>query len=284
MTLSTATTLGRLRIIKRFRLRGVEFPVAAFTLPKRLQGHPNGAVPDDMLVTWTDHKGRTCRMAAEFRRPWVALVWLAYLHTGLRLTFTSSADVYRTRPQQVAGWERRMTRVPLPGRPSRMCGHPDGVQRRWWLKPLMAGIACPAGPWWKGGSNHGWFGAAVDHNTDKGRPVWWLKWAVIWFPAFGYSWEASTEDWHTRYCAGDDTPDAVVEVEACQKLATVKRGDTGAVVKLVQTIVGATPDGQFGPQTEAKVIAWQKFAQGTYKGVRTDGVWDAGCWWIARAA
>ena len=278
MSLSTSTTLGRLRLIRRFRLRSVEFPIAAFTLPKRLRGYDNGKVPDDMLVTWTDHRGRTCRMAPEFRRPWVALVWLAHLHTGLRLTFTSSADVYRTYGQQEAGWLRRNTKLHLPGRPSRMCGYPDGVKRRWWLKPFMAGIACP------GGSIHGWFGAAVDHDTDKGRTVAWLRWAVVWFPALGYTWEVATEDWHVRYCAADDLPDAALEVEACQRLAVVKRGGTGDVVKLVQGIVGAAQDGQFGPRTEAKVVEWQRFAQGTYKGVRTDGVWDAGCWWIARAA
>lgn len=275
--MGTTTTLGRLRLIRRFRLRGVEFPVAEFTLPKRLQGHKNGQCPDAMLTTWTDHNLRSCRIAEEFRRPWVALVWLAYLHTGRRLTFTSPSDVYRSYPQQEAGWLRRNTKVPLPLRPSRMCGYPDGVKRRWWLKPFMAGIACP------GSSNHGLFGAAIDHTTDKGRTVAWLKWAVVWFPKFGHSWEAPSEDWHTRFCLGDEVPAAVLEVEACQALAFVKRGDAGDVVKLVQTIVGATPDGQFGPKTEAAVILWQTFAAGTYAGVRRDGVFDAGCWWIARA-
>lgn len=277
MSITTSTTINRFRVLRRFRLRGVEFPIAAFALPKRLQGHPNGKVPDDMLVTWTDHQGRTCRIAPEFRRPWVALVWLAHLHTGRRLTFTSSADVYRTYGQQESGWLRRNVRFPVSTR-SRMCGYPDGVPRRWWLKPGMAGIACP------GSSNHGLFGAAIDHTTDKGRSVAWLKWAVEWFPRFGYSWEAPSEEWHVRYCLGDEVPAAVLEVEACRSLDTVKRGDTGNVVKLVQGIVGAKIDGQFGPKTEAKVIEWQRFAAGTYAGVRTDGVWDAGCWWIARAA
>lgn len=275
--MSTTTTLGRLRLIRRFRLRGVEFPIAQFTLPKRLQGHRNGQVPDAMLTTWTDHNLRTCRIAEEFRRPWVALVWLAFLHTGRRLTFTSPSDVYRSYPQQEAGWLRRNTKVPLPLRPSRMCGYPDGVRRRWWLKPFMAGIACP------GSSNHGLFGAAIDHTTDKGRTVAWLRWLSTWAPKFGYSWEAPSEDWHIRYCLGDAVPDAVLEVEACQRLAHVRRGDAGDVVKLVQGIVGAEKDGRFGPKTEAAVILWQTFAAGTYAGVRTDGVFDPGCWWIARA-
>lgn len=270
--MGTTTTLGRLRLIRRFRLRGVEFPIYAAAKPKALDGVANGQVPDKMLTTWTDHRGKTCRMLPEFRRPWVALVWLAYLHTGRRLTFTSSADVYRTFPQQAIGFARRNTRTPLPGRPSRVCG---GV--RYWLLPGMAGIACP------GTSNHGWGGMAVDHTTDKGRPVAWLRWLAEWAPKFGYSWEAPSEDWHVRYCLGDVMADGVLEVETCQALATVRRGDAGGVVRIVQGIVGAKPDGQFGPKTEAAVILWQTFAAGTYAGVRRDGVFDAGCWWIARA-
>ena len=67
--MSTTTTLGRLRLIRRFRLRGVEFPISEFTLPARLKGYPNGKVPDEMLERWVDWRGRSCRMAAEFRRP-----------------------------------------------------------------------------------------------------------------------------------------------------------------------------------------------------------------------
>jgi len=37
----------------------------------------------------------------------------------------------------------------------------------------------------------------------------------------------------------------------------VKRGSRGENVKLVQQVVGATPDGKFGPKTEQAVKAWQ---------------------------
>ena len=37
----------------------------------------------------------------------------------------------------------------------------------------------------------------------------------------------------------------------------LKRGSKGDNVKLVQQVVGATPDGDFGPKTEAAVKAWQ---------------------------
>jgi len=273
-----ATSLARWRLIRRFRLRGIEFPIAEFVKPARLTGILNGHIPDLLLVPWTDHRGKTCRMMIEFRRPWVALVWLAQLHTGRHLTFTSPADVYRDMSGQVSMWGRRMTLTHLPGRPSRMCGHPDGRPKRWWLLPGMAGCACP------GTSNHGWGGAAVDHNTDKGRPVGWLRWLAVWAPLLGYSWEAPSEDWHVRYCLGDDIAPAVMEIESCRAMGSVDVGYRGNNAKLVQAIVGAKQDGWFGPATKAAVIVWQTQQQATYVGLRVDGVWDAGCWWIAKAA
>jgi peptidoglycan hydrolase-like protein with peptidoglycan-binding domain len=54
----------------------------------------------------------------------------------------------------------------------------------------------------------------------------------------------------------------------------VKKGSKGPEVMLVQAIVGAKADGDFGPGTEAKVKAWQKA-----NGLKDDGVigpitWD----------
>ena len=40
----------------------------------------------------------------------------------------------------------------------------------------------------------------------------------------------------------------------------IKKGSKGENVKLVQKVVGAVPDGDFGPGTESKVKAWQKAA------------------------
>jgi hypothetical protein len=47
----------------------------------------------------------------------------------------------------------------------------------------------------------------------------------------------------------------------------VKTGSKGDAVKLVQAIVGATPDGDFGAKTNALVKAWQ-----TKQGLKSDGV------------
>jgi peptidoglycan hydrolase-like protein with peptidoglycan-binding domain len=54
----------------------------------------------------------------------------------------------------------------------------------------------------------------------------------------------------------------------------VKIGSKGPAVALVQAIVGAKPDGDFGPATDRLVKAWQ-----TQNGLKADGVvgpvtWD----------
>jgi hypothetical protein len=53
----------------------------------------------------------------------------------------------------------------------------------------------------------------------------------------------------------------------------VKTGSKGDSVKLVQAIVGATPDGDFGAKTDALVKAWQ-----TKQGLKSDGVVGPATW------
>ena len=49
--------------------------------------------------------------------------------------------------------------------------------------------------------------------------------------------------------------------------STVRKGSKGATVKAVQTALGLTADGDFGPGTEAAVIQWQRS-----KGLVPDGI------------
>ncbi|CAB4145407.1 Peptidoglycan binding-like [uncultured Caudovirales phage] len=53
----------------------------------------------------------------------------------------------------------------------------------------------------------------------------------------------------------------------------VKVGSKGDSVKLIQAIVGAKADGDFGAKTSQAVKVWQKS-----KGVKADGVVDETCW------
>ena len=48
---------------------------------------------------------------------------------------------------------------------------------------------------------------------------------------------------------------------------TVRKGSKGDTVKAVQTALGAKADGDFGPGTEAAVIAWQRS-----RGLVPDGI------------
>lgn len=50
-----------------------------------------------------------------------------------------------------------------------------------------------------------------------------------------------------------------------------RRGMQGDFVKNIQRVVGVTPDGQFGPATEAAVKVWQQKLH-----IQADGVWGAG--------
>jgi putative chitinase len=53
----------------------------------------------------------------------------------------------------------------------------------------------------------------------------------------------------------------------------LKKGSTGDDVKKLQTKLGATADGSFGPGTEAKVKAWQAANGLTADGIVGDGTW-----------
>jgi peptidoglycan hydrolase-like protein with peptidoglycan-binding domain len=97
----------------------------------------------------------------------------------------------------------------------------------------------------------------------------------------GLNWAASRSTANPRPCPS--TP--VVNPEAGSSAlhaslvrssgVTVKRGSVGAVVASIQELVGATPDGAFGPFTEAKVRAFQKAQRVPATGVVDDPTWRA---------
>lgn len=57
------------------------------------------------------------------------------------------------------------------------------------------------------------------------------------------------------------------EAQVCTITMTLRQGSTGAEVMCLQSLVGASPDGKFGPMTAAAVKVWQ-----TSKGLAPDGV------------
>jgi len=110
-------------------------------------------------------------------------------------------------------------------------------------------------------------------------------------PKFGFYLQGDNpkskefEAWHWQYCLGDKTPDGTAVVVSAPAAAPaagltfaypgtpVKVGSKGDAAKLVQAIVGAKPDGDFGPKTEGMVKAWQ-----TAHGMVADGVVGPATW------
>ena len=64
-----------------------------------------------------------------------------------------------------------------------------------------------------------------------------------------------------------------------KKKATIKRGSKGELVQYAQAIVGAVPDGAFGPQTDMLVKVWQ-----TDRGLQADGIIGPKTWKAIDAA
>ena len=69
------------------------------------------------------------------------------------------------------------------------------------------------------------------------------------------------------------TPSAPATPAAPVARATVKRGSKGADVKYLQTKLGITADGDFGPKTNAAVLAFQ-----TSRGLVADGIVGPKTW------
>ena len=56
----------------------------------------------------------------------------------------------------------------------------------------------------------------------------------------------------------------------------LKVGSTGSAVKVLQAALKIAPaDGDFGPQTKAKVVAYQKSKKLSATGIVTSSVWRA---------
>jgi peptidoglycan hydrolase-like protein with peptidoglycan-binding domain len=153
-----------------------------------------------------------------------------------------------------------------------------GYKSIYWVKKLING-RYPATAATPGQSNHGW-GLALDiaeeYDTDTAPdPIrsQWVHWLVDNAHRYGISAELQSEPWHWRYVAGDRIPQAVLDFERGITVTPVepstpvlvfaypgkpvKRGSKGVEVELVQAVVGATVDGDFGPATEKRVKSWQ---------------------------
>lgn len=177
-------------------------PIKPVVLPNDLRNQPNGKLDRELMVKVAG--GSSLHHIAA--RAWNALVNEAAKH-DLPLTYTYGG-CYRTYDRQERLFLRRYTTHELPGRPTKRW-----LGTTYWLKPGMAGAATP------GTSNHG-LGLAIDTASgDHPREAKAIgahpqfNWLVNEVGRFGFSYEDQSENWHIRYVAGDDIPQAVLDFE-----------------------------------------------------------------------
>ena len=250
--------------------------------PRDLKGVTPGKLPESLLRPAVGGGKLHWLTAAA----WAAMVEAAKVDK-IELKPVSSGDTYRTYESQLSAFLQRYTKT-ANGNSTRTF---EGV--KWYKKdPKLASLAAP------GTSQHN-TGLAVDVHT-AGEPKR-LAWLVANVRKFGFSWEVVPEEpWHLRYTEGDTPPAAVAEYMSRNGISApvagakpdnapatstaikddggdLDLGDSGPrVTKLQEELTErgfyqGTPDGQFGPKTEAAVVAYKKskgFGDGAKAGKR----------------
>jgi hypothetical protein len=176
---------------------------------------------------------------------------------------------YRTLAQQVDLFKQRYTTQNTGLEPRTYQG------KTYWLKPGNAMVASP------GTSNHGW-GCAIDMALVVGGGIVavtpkYVHWAAGVAVAHGFSWEDS-ESWHIHAIDMGSNAPAVPSQPAGPTdvpQPTLQLGSSGSQVALLQQLCTAhswgspgNADGHFGPRTQTAVQAMQ-----TAIGVTADGVY-----------
>jgi peptidoglycan hydrolase-like protein with peptidoglycan-binding domain len=152
-----------------------------------------------------------------------------------------------------------------------------------WRPYQSCGTAAKAGPAFDTTCHRDHIHISLSWEGAMGRTSFWTKKVAA--PDYGpcrvagLNWAASRGAANPRPCPST----AVVKPEAGSSALhaslvrssglTVGRGSSGAVVALIQKLLGATPDGAFGPLTEVKVKAFQKAQR-----VPVTGVFDYPTW------
>ena len=250
--------------------------------PKDLKGITPGKLPEALLRPAVGGGKLHWLTAAA----WAAMVEAAKADK-IELKPVSAGDTYRTYESQLAAFKQRYTTTPNANSTRTFEG------KKWYKKdPKLASLAAP------GTSQHN-TGLAVDVHT-AGEPKR-LNWLIANVRKFGFSWEVVPEEpWHLRYTEGDTPPAAVVEYMSRNGISAsvvgaepdnapatstaikddggdLDPGDSGPrVTKLQEELAErgfyqGVPDGQFGPKTEAAVVAFKKskgFGDGAKAGKR----------------
>ena len=270
-------------------------PIAPLIRPSSLNGVENGKLPSSLLAEIGVPGALMERTAARAFRAMLAEMakgGFVARQVGHYRTFQQQLNLFLSRYQEAslstfnstAGAHRKQWNdAPR-----------HGYSSIYWVKKLVNG-KYPATAATPGNSNHGW-GLALDlaeeydaDSTPDSIRSQWVTWLVNNAARYGISAELQSEPWHWRYVAGDNIPAAVLEFERNGGFepapeptpglvfvypgSPIRVGSKGDAVKLVQAVVGATVDGDFGLRTEARVKDWQG-----RNGLLADGVVGSVTW------
>jgi len=256
-----------------------QYPYIKLVVPTALKQYKNGQLAPSVLAKVKTGGQMYAPVAAQFDK-----MYDAALAAGFKL---KNVGDYRSFEGQLSMFMDRYVTTDTG----------TGVTRKyegktWWLKKGKAPSAAPD-PTGLKGSNHGW-GLAIDLGYDVNGKLTSMggacfAWMCANAPKYGFYLQGSDssskefEAWHWQYCLGDASPDGSVQapaetlkpsggaVEAGPMKfdypgAPVGLGSKGAPAMLVQSIIGAKADGDFGPKSVAALKAWQ-----TANGLTADG-------------
>lgn len=268
----------------------VTLPIAPMVRPSTLAGKENGKLPDSLLVQIGVGSARMERTAA---RSFIAMFAEARAALGITIKHVGDYRSFEAQRNLFVSRYEPVSKSVYDGTPStrrkvwEQAGQ-YGYSSPYWVKKLING-RYPATAATPGQSNHGW-GLALDiaqeYDTDSAPdPITttFVNWLVANAARYGISAELQSEPWHWRYVAGDNIPIATQMYEKNGGVTPapapgpalvfaypgtpVRLGSKGDAVKLVQAVVGATTDGDFGSVTERRVKEWQ-----SKNGLLADGV------------
>lgn len=256
------------------------YPYIKHVVPTALKAYKNGQLPDNLLANVKTGGRMYAPVAEQFNKMYDAAIAAGFKlrNVGDYRSFQSQLDMFLSRYSTTDQ-----------GRSPQVTRQYEG--KTWYLKPGNAPSAAPD-PTGVKGSNHGW-GTAIDLGYDANGKLQSMggacfEWMCANAPKWGFYLQTSDknskefEAWHWQYCLGDAAPDGSAQAVPAAAPAPaptgggillaypgtpVQQGSKGDAAKLVQTIIGAKADGDFGPKSVAALKAWQ-----TANGLTADGV------------
>jgi hypothetical protein len=256
-----------------------QYPYIKLVVPTALKQYKNGQLAESVLASVKTGGKMYAPVAAQFNK-----MYDAALAAGFKL---KNVGDYRSFEGQLAMFRDRYV----------LENTGTGVTRTfegktWYLKKGKAPSAAPD-PTGLKGSNHGW-GLAIDLGYDANGKLTSMggkcfEWMCANAPKYGFYLQGNNaaskefEAWHWQYTLGDASPDGSVQapVEALKPSGgsveagpmnfeypgtPVGLGSKGVSASLVQAMIGAKADGDFGPKSVASLKAWQ-----TANGLTADG-------------